>query len=382
MPEATEAFIKHPVPTDITSVHSPTNGQKAAEDTYERSTRKLSILNDLYVDLLGTLVPGLFAVILSGCSILLSATASYFLIFGNIETGISVTKVGRVMVSNFHYEIAIITLVSSYVIGSIFFRQDPKRPDASSALYIWMNSTPDDRDGLASQSLGDWEKMHALPFSWKDKFRAFWQPDNFINKYALDTQFPYPHLRCYLGARGLTHLTQHVPWCPHDKDFPSKTRKFRTKMFINILKIRLQSLVPNLCKDIVRNEAHVRLATSVWYTATCLLFVGIFCIGLLALSSGIHIARFGGTGILSMLYIPVGSVLAISFFSLIVKYELRKCIHYMRVREVIYVLETSHLADQMLPDRFKLQEITKKADSNLCFECNRFKRETGSYVKN
>jgi hypothetical protein len=265
-----------------------------------------------------------------------------------------------------HYEIGVITLVSSYVVGSVFFRQDPKRPDATSALYVWMKSTNKERRGLAVQSkLAGAEALPGQEESGKYTgwpcVRAFFRPGKYLKMYKLDPQFPYPHLKCYLGARGLTHLTRYVPWCPIKEDFG-----FRTKMFINLLKIRLHSLAPSLCWHIVRNEAHVRLATSVWYASNCLLCLGVFCLVILV-PIGVLLWYKDLT---PTLYAPVATSTLVVFLCLIMKYQLRKCIHYMRVREVIYVLETSHLTSQ-LDNRFNVDEVICKDRSNECLQCER-----------
>jgi hypothetical protein len=79
-------------------------------------------------------------------------------------------------------------------------------------------------------------------------------------------QFPYSHLYEYLTERGLKHIADYVPWRGNEEG----SHGLRTKMFINLLKIRLHYMVPLKCGEIVRNEAHIRMMSSVWYAASAL----------------------------------------------------------------------------------------------------------------
>lgn len=338
-----------------------------ADDREDRKSGKLSIMYDLYVDLLGSLVPGLFTVILGGGAVILTLSTVHAALFKkSLLAGIASGGLKDV-IAGLHWEIGTIITVSSYVIGSVFFRQDPKKPDAVSALSVWMNSRKEERNGLAVQ--------HAEPLppelSLKDspdrlslcyRIRSYFLPTRHIQRLGLDTQFPYLHLRCYLAARGLTHLLYMVPWCPKEE----KTKGFRTKMFVNILKIRLHSLFPEMSREIIRNEAHVRLATSVWYASTILIWLSIVVLFVLFFVGRTCIIN----GMASSLYVSSSFGALLFIFCVVMHYYLRKCIHYMRVREVVYVLETAHLAEATynvnlfdgLSEKTKLQE---------CIDCNR-----------
>ena len=59
----------------------------------------------------------------------------------------------------------------------------------------------------------------------------------------------------------------------------------RTKMFLNILKIRLQLAAADKCGEIVRNEAHVRMMSSVWYAARAVF--GVCCLSALAVLAAV-----------------------------------------------------------------------------------------------
>jgi hypothetical protein len=329
-----------------------------------------------------------------------------------------------------HWELATVILVSSYVIGAVFFRQDPKKPDAASALYVWKHSRDDERNGLAVQA----KKIPPTPTLNSNISESAAEPlaqdgaqvpelcARNIRNPDLDTQFPYLYLKCYLKARGLTHLISLVPWCPKKES----TKGYRTKMFINILKIRLLSFYPHISRDIIRNEAHVRLATSVWYASTVLINISVAIIAVLLicklfacnylhivagdvvnakhpssktntepkalpLSSGqviVFVMAKKTTGsahdgrstsavlgsaaagnMNSKLFVSVSFILLLLFFCIAMKYHLRKCIHYMRVREVIYVLETAYAAEKMDGALSVFEELVNKKDGE-CKNCS------------
>lgn len=329
----------------------------------QRAGGKLSLLSALYVELLGTLVPGLFAVLLGSAILILTFGSIYAIIFESGDEEFGLLKNLNDVLGNLHYEIAVITLVASYVIGSVFFRRDPKKPDATSAVYAWMHSSATERRGLAVQSEKcQWEKPRKP--RWWDDIKAFMRPGKYLHKYNLKAEFPYLNFRCYLGARRVSHLTKHIPWCPKVKG----TFECRTKMFINMLKVRLQAFAPRLCWDIIRNEAHVRLATSVWYVANWLIFLSVISLGFLLAT----VVKHHDEEALRTAY-PAGVLSFLVFFLCVVmKFHLRKCIHYMRVREVFYVLETAHIA-QRLDKRFRIGEVTGKRLTRDCTKCGRIK---------
>jgi hypothetical protein len=335
----------------------------------EKSPGGLSVWHDLYVDLLGSLVPGLLTVILGGTAVALALSSVYTSLFYQTLGTEDILVKAKDVIASVHWEIATVIVVSAYVIGAVFFRQDPKKPDAASALNVWMNATPGDRNGLAVQA----EKKPPSDFfsdpdctkpTLKHRLRAILRPKLYAGILGLDAQFPYLHLRCYLASRGLTHLVHLVPWCPQNQD----THGFRSKMFINILKVRLLALYPRMSRDIIRNEAHVRLATSVWYAVTTLLILSI----LVLLTTGIAGARLLGSPMNASLFFPSSFAALLLVFCAMMRLHLRKCIHYMRVREVIYVLETAHLAES-LAGELLFQDLSTKLTKHGCSNCTRTK---------
>lgn len=147
----------------------------------------------------------------------------------------------------------------------------------------------------------------------------------------------------YLEFRGLDHLCEFVVW--------SENTDHRSKNYINILKMRLQYHVPEKCNNILKNEAHVRLATSMWYVAGaligCAITSGAIVLAglLLAFARNIlYSAPVHGAAIWNMSIISLSITLFIYLFSRFIRNSVESFIHYQRQREVIHVLETAWIA--------------------------------------
>lgn len=337
-----------------------------AEQQPTKTVSRFPLLNDLYVDLLGSLVPGLFTVILGGAVVFLTLSVINTAIFARVSTSSVAWEGVGTFLAGFHWEVATIVVVSSYIVGVIFFRQDPQRPDGLSALRVWLRSTEEDRPGLAAQSTKSTlsptgQRLDGPKLSWMGRTIALLRAQHYAKGLELDTKFPYLHLKCYLSARGLTHLAPYVPWCPK----VSATKGYRTKMFINILKLRIHARAPEICRDIIRNEAHVRLATSVWYASTCLMWIaGCSLLAILGISPLCVGNRMG-----SELFAPISLAALVFLFCLTSRYDLNRCIHYMRVREVVYVLETALLAER-ISGKPIFAELSEKVTPVDCTKCH------------
>jgi hypothetical protein len=339
--------------------------EKSSQEMNSPTSGKLSIWHDLYIDVLGGLVPGLLTVVFGGAIVALVLFSIQIALFHSPTTFaefLTNTKL-RVLVET-HWEIDVVILVTAYIIGTVYFRQDPKTPDRASALHVWMNASGKERDGLAVQARKnrDAEDYYGANRGKVKRHHRIWslvRPKKYRDFFDLDTQFPYSHLRCYLQARELSHLLPFVQWCPKH---PERERH-RTKMFINILKIRLLALFPEVSRDMIRNEAHVRLATSVWYSITSLLVLSF--VSLLTIVTIVWL--FVTPEERSALFIP-SAFTSISFCScVLLRMHLRKCIHYMRVREVVYVLETANLAKRNFKHDI-FDDLPLKSDSQ-CDQC-------------
>jgi len=280
----------------------------------EKHDRKGSVWAEFYIEFLGSLVPGLFALILS----LIVLGLSLFVLCRSLQHGGAVPALPQGIDFGLGaYGVTGFLLVAAYVLGSIFYRQDPKIPDWKSASRVYRYVAADERKRLAVQPTSQ-------------------VPEGHNTIHPNDAQFPYFFLYEYLRGRGLDHLAEWVPWQGTKPD----TWKYRTKMFINQIKIRLQFLVPGLCKDIVRNEAHVRLATSVWYATKWIM--GICLLGFIMLAGAV--ARVPLTEFGHVLSGAICADILALGFGLFLKRQIENFIHYLRVREIVYVLETAHFA--------------------------------------
>jgi hypothetical protein len=283
----------------------------------EGGDHRISFLSELYIDILGSLVPGLFVVVLTSI-VLCWSTKLLCNSLGGFSQSTSIGLLDDWRDLGFGpYGTSVIALVLSYVLGSLFYRQDPKIPDHRSAKLVWhCAKSKEDRDKLAVQP----------------------RSENAEDIFPSDAQFPYYFLYEYLIGRGLNRLADWVPW----KGKEESTWRHRTKMFINQLKIRLQFIVPEKCKDIVRNEAHVRLATSLWYATLWLIgasIIGIILVigGIFASLSKSNLHHFAGV---------LGFDVLIFSLATLIKLKIEKFIHYLRVREIVYVLETADFAQR------------------------------------
>ena len=271
---------------------------------------------DFYIDVLGCLVPGLFTAVLATSS--LAIAGSVFIQF-IAAPSVPSEPMTRFMFFSQWLDFGLgpygnlgLFVVAAFVLGSVFFRQDPKKPDFKSARRIWRKADPDERKKLAVHPVGENEP----------ELRQG------------DAQFPYLFIRDYLEARGLRHLARWIPWKGSD---PS-TWSYRTKMYINILKIRLQYVVPDKCKEIVRNEANVRMATSVWYATKWIIWTVSGSIALLLAGMAVFHIPF------KSLTLPVGYDVIVFIFSFALQRNIEKFLHYLRVREIVYVLEAVDFA--------------------------------------
>jgi hypothetical protein len=269
-------------------------------------------LRELIVDFLGSLVPGVAfttalvpALVLPGYALMR--------VLGDMRAGLPFSLVDYAPVSAFSYIGGSgIFLVVSYILGNLFFRQDPKIPDIKSYAMASKNVN---YDGPIKMKKGKKEKKPIV-------------------------EYPYSHLYEFLRTRGLNYLARHVPW----RGNSSKSLRRRSKHFINALKIRLEFSFPEHYGTIARNEAHIRLMTSMWYASKMLLYLSLLGIAFSVIAA--WRAMVDGHGWLnpeaSVTIFPLGVV----SLSLLGMWGIERTLHYQRIREVVFVLETAHWASK------------------------------------
>ena len=102
---------------------------------------------------------------------------------------------------------------------------------------------------------------------------------------------------------------------------------------------------------IQRNEAHVRLMSSLWYATRSLQVLCIFGGGLGFLFAGIVHS-------LSDTWWPVPEVhafsapLLVALVASVVRTQIEEFLHYQRIREIVFILELVYFSSQQIPDMF------------------------------
>jgi hypothetical protein len=246
----------------------------------------------------------------------------------------------------FRAEVVILVIAFSYVFGFLFLSSDPRLPDARS---VWASR---------KRIIADKAPAVYLPPEVKEdpgfvKRTAMHVIESFLGmrpRYIgrrekegrIDVEFPYLNIKEYLLHRNLRHLADVVPWGVGDE----KSRSSRTTAFINILKTRLAFALPNRCGNITRNEAHIRLMCSMWYMARLVQWLGLLSLCLVVLAAltvcphyrvferqewEVSAPCLGGSALV---------VLAMWY----VRDKIERNLHYQRVREILYVLETAYFA--------------------------------------
>lgn len=286
-------------------------------------------ISDFLVDFLGALFPGLLFLTL--LLLTLGSTILYFfhqiklilfMYINNLEdlNILNILENIHKISKYYAFYLLLIVLIVSYIIGQFLYRKDIKEVDTASFIQIWNKMSNEEKEG------------------WVEKMDDNNKSTNFI------IEFPYRYLKKYFEHRKLNHLATLIHW--DDKDL-----KARSKTFINTLKIRLQFYHPDKINNIIKNEAHIRLMSSIWHLLKYIKKISLFCviINLLIFSIGIIWI------IKSIPYMLISLFLStlIFFITLLGKREIESFFHYQRVREIFYVLETAYTASLENEEIFK-----------------------------
>lgn len=291
------------------------------------------MFQEYWVDFLGGLVPGaLFSVailyILFPSFVLLINILNNISKIGVLDIITKIIKATEGTPNMIWIGISILLITLSYILGHIFYRQDPKIPNQESF----------------SKLIEKLSKKVGRKCS-KRRLRL-----EFGCTSIDDCEFPYPYFNQYLGYRGLKHLIPLAVWC--------QRKQHRTKNYINILKVRLRFYFPNHCSTIIRNEAHVRLATSVWYVGKVVIKLSIFSFVILLFS--VLISLFKGTiqfdtldlfGIsISPFLINLFTIVSGGYFGYYFQSHVEDFLHYQRQREIVHVLEIAATSSLERPE--------------------------------
>jgi hypothetical protein len=334
----------------VTTIPNPSGGDDGSQRPDSSSPDWLqsasNLARDFLIDVLGSLIGIIF--IIAVCALVITSGTCFLYAFGqgaqhNEPTfGLLLTR----SVDSFH---AWILFIVAYVVGGIFHRLDPKRPDRKS-LERELRDIP--KNGLKHYEV---QTRVSGPESWRWRIRIRFLKllDHILPRSSealgrveaariassYGARFPYSHIKAYLESRKLIHLARMVPW-KSDKDWTGCS-----KMFINVLKIRMQWVAPRKCGEIVRNEAHVRMMSSVWYAAKAV--ISLIIVSLVPVLVAAWRLLSSGKSILDALtshdFVVYGAVASFAYISALwLKWHVESRFHYQRVKEVVYVLETAY----------------------------------------
>lgn len=338
----------------------PSHGKAGTSKEVRAISSMGTTLREFFVDLLGSLVPGFFFISLATpllvwlLLLFRDSISVYMFLFLRdsikLYSGIPIVSLPVEFITSFRIELIAAALVFAYVLGSVFFRQDTKVPDQESAAYILANITDENEVGrlVIQPPDEEWKLIKAKKRQTGEKLFTKEQ----ANRWATGEggQYPYSHLKQYLERRGLGHLAAYVAWDwtkEGDHDEERKLRDLRSKMFINVLKARLQYCVPEKCSEIIRNEAHIRMMSSVWYA--CKALQKLYWWILIASVLPIVVIVFGMHNF-RIIFPLLMQIAALALFSAVpaklLRLPIKKFIHYQRVREIVFVLETAWFAQE------------------------------------
>jgi hypothetical protein len=355
-------------------------------------------LKEFMVDFFGALMPGVLFLFFLLLSLFTSIVFAAMILQCGEENCNEIYKIARA-VKNFLVNLRSVGILSlfilflaiGYAIGTLFYRRDPKYPDYRSFLKIASKfSAPELANWVVAVKVKTrdeikarikklrWYRYPYYRFYKLSKARKHFPatipkppgklPDdeNFQNGFIAnpklinaltvdesDVQYPYNNLHTFLLRRGREDLASKVHWRrEHDIENIDANPEAgqRSKTFINTLKIKLQFRYPEKCGTIIKNEAHIRLSSSMWFAASALIKSSL--LGLLILAGAIIFSRLTYKEVLHYIYPIVFNIITLSL-AYIARRNSEQFLHYQRVREIVYVMETDEQANQMDEEKNK-----------------------------
>lgn len=221
------------------------------------------------------------------------------------------------------YVIGTLFVTFSYAIGSILYRRPLENVDAVASLRRWANTkNEEERKGLTVQfnklteknetmshsELASWivgpedkipQRETELLLKYIESIADPWSPRSYLQfliEFRLNMppwisrgdrilrfcgeaiKYPYPYLRNYLDRRGFSGLLRFVGWTPKTFSSAADKDKLCSKNAINILKYRVRHYGTNdMAVEMDRNECHIRMLNSLWYSFRFIRLVAIVC---------------------------------------------------------------------------------------------------------
>ena len=342
----------------------------------------LSVVQKFYIEFMGSFIPGF--VFLS----LMTITGAFFCnVFFKFTFDKYFDKLSYVL-SNW-YAVTFL-LVFAYIVGAVLHRKTPKRPDRIASFRQYCMSNSEERKYLAVQysteppfSFLGFCKYHIKQQALKNAANKVenQQPEtNAANKvenqqpetnvknsfgsqilnYILfnlfketyleainpNAGYPYPNLSNYLKHRKKDNLAKYVTWPDDEEKYDAKS-----KLAINDFKALIMQFGSDKQQSgLARNEAHIRLLTSIWYgmlylKRVLLLITFVWVAGVLlqknipSRMSFIIFHDFSYSLIVGLLTM----ITAVSW----IKSGIESSLHYVRTREVVLILESVFIIDHM-----------------------------------
>jgi len=209
-----------------------------------------------------------------------------------------------------------IMVTLAYVVGHLFYRRDPEKPDQRS--FKIQSKKPE----FPTKGIKD---------------RVVKLREELACSEEKEVKLPYPNGKENIGRGGLCHICSLIL----SKD--SDHRHYRNKNFINLSKLHIKYHLPQKYCTIIRNEAHIQLTSSLWYVSHTLRVFCIIGIALVLITVPImHGFKFDKS------YIAYTSFIIPQIFVLLASEYMRTrietFIHDQRLSEVIFILETAFTA--------------------------------------
>ena len=329
----------------------------------------LSVVQKFYIEFMGSFIPGF--VFLS----LMTITGAFFCnVFFKFTFDKYFDKLSYVL-SNW-YAVTFL-LVFAYIVGAVLHRKTPKRPDRIASFRQYCMSNSEERKYLAVQysteppfSFLGFCKYHIKQQALKNAankvenqqpetnvknsfgsqilnyilFNLF--KETYVEAIYPNAGYPYPNLSNYLKHRKKDNLAKYVTW-PDDKE----KYDAKSKLAINDFKALIMQFGSDKQQSgLARNEAHIRLLTSIWYgmlylKRVLLLITFVWVAGVLlqknipSRMSFIIFHDFSYSLIVGLLTM----ITAVSW----IKSGIESSLHYVRTREVVLILESVFIIDHM-----------------------------------
>jgi len=354
----------------------------SVEDQVNVSLKRYPRVYDYFVDFFGILIPGV-------TFWLLFLLMLYGLYYCWASTWRDNCVVPLAEINTFRWELVFFSIVISYILGFLFFRKGPKEVDIKS-IKAQYKSIKDDNPPIKGSAELKLEKATDHPKGYRriyDHLKRYLiiklpikseTEPNYTTKidYSKDFQWPYEYLKRYLNYR-LPHLAKLVPWEPPKPANKNKSEKLtnnknskdqngdeqpadeayyrRSKMFINVLKDNIKFYFPDKYLDVARNEALVRLSSSIWYAMKYLLYLACFSLATVFVLLYINYKfvkphEYIDSGKLFIYLTNALFFIVIILAAIYIRRQIKKVLFYQRIREIVYILNTAFQACKRNPD--------------------------------